>query len=613
MDNLEQDVPVEFECCFCTTKDLKEYTDAEGVISLPTSDFHKPICLEMRMAAASRQVNQFGLLPPDVAPSHQQRLQQQQQQLPAYSLASLMPIISQSSSTSSSYGTTTSTTIALPLEVTQRYGAPIASNFNHNYNNNFNTTTVGAAGLGGLGAVGAANGMLLFGNGNYAGICSIGGGIGIGSSSNSNNNNNADLASVDSSDTYASCQTHPFLSQGDLTADFNDEACALDIDMDNLYINPLEKESCRGPNISSSTGFIVGLPPTISASGLTMRAQVKKSASGDTALRNLAAGGLSPLDDVYQNFDVQERGSRVSLNENSVPKHRKTRFQQSFTSMRPSSSSSSKPRARFEDTKLCEDNVRLDGTGSGSGSGASTSTSSAAAAGVGGSKKKRSAFMPGKSLATATKLINQRLFGIQNAGAKAKFESKHSSSIDSIDASPNLEHHRRSKSILKNKSDVSRVLSDPESERLLADNMSGSGVSDNGTVMGESGSDYSPNKLPHSVLAKSISPPPLRHRTLMHQRSGPATLQSKPTKFQTPRYPEEQALRQVKPVLSRSSLSTQPSADGRFDPSQTRDSSLDSETTFTSPVRQTQVVAKPQDKVEDEAEAEGGRGRRRGK
>lgn len=65
----------------------------------------------------------------------------------------------------------------------------------------------------------------------------------------------------------------------------------------------------------------------------------------------------------------------------------------------------------------------------------------------------------------------------------AKFESKHSSSIDSIDASPNLEHHRRSKSILKNKTDVSRVLADPESERLLADNMSGSGVSDNGTVM----------------------------------------------------------------------------------------------------------------------------------
>lgn len=65
----------------------------------------------------------------------------------------------------------------------------------------------------------------------------------------------------------------------------------------------------------------------------------------------------------------------------------------------------------------------------------------------------------------------------------AKFESKHSSSIDSIDVSPNLDHHRRNKSILKNKTEAGRILTDPESERLLADNMSGSGVSDNGTVM----------------------------------------------------------------------------------------------------------------------------------
>lgn len=366
-------------------------------------------------AAANRQANQYGLLAPEPATAAAVAAQSTLGDVvllpPVYtSSAALLPIISQSSSTSSSYGTTTSTTIALPLDaVAQRYGAPIASNFNHNYNNNFNTTTVGAGG--------AANGLLLFGNGNYAGMSMA---MGAGSS---NNNNNADLASVDSSDTYASCQTHPFLSQGDLTADFNDEACALDIDMDNLYINPLEKESCRGANISSSTGFIVGLPPTVSTSGLSMRAQVKKSASGDTALRNLAAGGLSPLDDVYQNFDVQERGSRVSLNENSVPKHRKTRFQQSFTSaMRgPSSSATSqaaKPRARFEDTKLCDESVRLEERGAGSFSGGAGS--SGAVASAGGSKKKRSAFMPGKSLATATKLINQRLFGIQNAGAKGE-------------------------------------------------------------------------------------------------------------------------------------------------------------------------------------------------
>lgn len=60
---------------------------------------------------------------------------------------------------------------------------------------------------------------------------------------------------------------------------------------------------------------------------------------------------------------------------------------------------------------------------------------------------------------------------------------KLSLSIDSIETSPQLETHRRSKSILKNKSEASRLLSDPESERLLADNMSGSGVSDNGANM----------------------------------------------------------------------------------------------------------------------------------
>ncbi|XP_069968245.1 potassium voltage-gated channel protein Shab isoform X2 [Bactrocera oleae] len=596
MDNLEQDVPVEFECCFCTTKDFKEFTDAEGVISLPTSDFHKPVCLEMRMAAnqANRHLraNQYGLLAPPTHMSGQLQPTSQPQlagaiavttgdthaevifsigggggggvlrtphHLPHHTATGLAPIASQSSSTSSSYGTTTSTTIALPLDTPFRYPPFITSysnnNFNYNYNNNFNTTSVGACP------------GLSMATGNVA--LTLGSNLNNNFNVNINNNNNADLASVDSSDTYASCQTHPFHSQGDLTADLVDEACALDIDMDNLYINPLEKDTTTSTSGPGTTGYIVGLPPT-GATGFTAlglaRSQVKKSASGDTALRNLAAG-LSPMDEIYQNFEVQERGSRVSLNENPVPKHRKTRFQ-SFTSMPSGAGATNKPRARFEEVKIIQDGV--------SGSHESSPASS-------GSKKKRSSFMPGKSLATATKLINQHLFGIQNVGQKAKFESKHSSSIDSIDASPNLEQHRRSKSILKNKSDISRVLADPESERLLADNMSGSGVSDNGTVMGESGSDYSPNKLPHSILAKSISPPPLRHRMLIQQRSGPASLVSRPTKFQTPRYPEEQALRQVKPMLARSSATSHMSGDSRYD-STNRDSSLDSETTFTSNV-----------------------------
>jgi len=133
------------------------------------------------------------------------------------------------------------------------------------------------------------------------------------------------------------------------------------------------------------------------------------------------AGGLSPLDDVYQSFDVQERGSRVSLNENSVPKHRKTRFQQSFTAMRPSGATGVlggiRPRARFEDTRLDDETGGRPEGGQAGGSGSPAASGSGGFGGQ-GPKKKRSGFMPGKSLATATKLINQHLFGIQNVGAK---------------------------------------------------------------------------------------------------------------------------------------------------------------------------------------------------
>lgn len=335
-------------------QDFKEFTDAEGVISLPTSDFHKPICLEMRSLQSS-QSNQLKLLaPPPPIPPHPSAASLMANGdssilLPS-DMTSVSAITTVASSSSASYGTTT-TTVALPLETPLRYAPFISNNinistnnFNNNYNNNFNSISTGVANT--------ANNNV-----------------------NNNYNNNADLASVDSSDTYASCQTHPFLSQADLTSDLADEACALDIDMDNLYINPLEKDTQQqGVATSTTTGMI--------------RSQVKKSASGDTALRNLG-GGVSPMDDVFQNFDVQDRGSRVSLNETPVPKHRKTRFQQS-----------SKPRARFEDTKKLSQE--------------SLSTQD------GSVKKKRSSFMPAKSLATATKLINQHLFGIQNVGSRGK-------------------------------------------------------------------------------------------------------------------------------------------------------------------------------------------------
>lgn len=247
--------------------------------------------------------------------------------------------------TSPSYGLSTVTLpIETPLRQNSTNNSSSYSNFNNNNNNSNNNN--------GANNPSASNNAI----------------------NNINNNScNADLASVDSSDTYASCQTHPFLSQGDLTAaDLADAVCDLDdIDMNNLYINPLEKDSA------------------------VVLSQVKKSASGDTALRNLGGSCRcdSPTDETFQpfqsSFDSRERsGSRVSLNETPVPKHRKTRFQQF----------AKPPKARFDivaSTKASDESLTESGK-----------------------KNRRSSFMPTKSLASATKLINQHLFGIQNVNTR---------------------------------------------------------------------------------------------------------------------------------------------------------------------------------------------------
>ena len=109
---------------------------------------------------------------------------------------------------------------------------------------------------------------------------------------NSKNNYN-ERGSVDSSDTYASCQTHPFYSQNDLT----DEADS------NLYVNPLEgADKCSG-----------------------MR--VKKSASGEVAHFTL---DVSPSTESLKEINASNKGSKININE-AIPKHRKTRTQQVCT------------------------------------------------------------------------------------------------------------------------------------------------------------------------------------------------------------------------------------------------------------------------------------------
>jgi hypothetical protein len=205
------------------------------------------------------------------------------------------------------------------------------------------------------------------------------------------NGNNADLASVgsvNSSDTFMSCQTHPFLSQGDLTvADDDENVCSLDnLDAESLYLNAMNKTSSgtltRGSSLYSGGVNIVD-------SSLS-QGQVKKSTSGDTALRNLAP---SPINDSYT-------GSRVSLNETPVPKHRKTRFQQQ--QQQQMESNSFKPKTRFDDVKSSIENLEVNVVNSG---------------GSSIKKNRRASFLPSKIITTATKqLINQHLFGIQTKG-----------------------------------------------------------------------------------------------------------------------------------------------------------------------------------------------------
>ncbi|CAH1959743.1 unnamed protein product [Acanthoscelides obtectus] len=262
----------------------------------------------------------------------------------------------------------------------------------------------------------------------------------------------ADLHSMDSSDTFASCTTNPFNSQGDLTGvECNGGGDKSD---SNLYVNPLDKSGENSPVTQTAT-------TTVS----TTQSGVKKSASGDTALRSL---GTSPMDEGFKGFGALDRGSRVSLNDSPVTKHRKTRFQ-------------GRPRTRFGDSLENNSQESLE-------------------------KKKKTSFMATRGLTSATRILNQHLFGFQNLSIKSgkNSGSKSTLSVDSLDSrtSPQLEQHRRSKSILK-KSDSSggnrhHNAADPESERLIPDNMSAFEV------------DYSPNKR--------LSSPPTNRRITYNQK-----------------------------------------------------------------------------------------------
>jgi hypothetical protein len=236
------------------------------------------------------------------------------------------------------------------------------------------------------------------------------------------NSTNADLASVDSSDTFMSCQTHPFLSQGDLTSAHDDDInnlCDFDlIDADNLYLNTMgSKMSGSGGGVLTRGASLHSGPVNIIVdSSLSASGHVKKSTSGDTALRSLAA---SPIDDQYSKIYSGDRGSRVSLNDTPVPKHRKTRFQQQQQQQQylpnvGNSSNLNKPKTRFDDGNSEGEGEQASVNNNNSSSSSNNNNSSTS-----NKKNRRASFMPSKIITTATKqLINQHLFGLQSMGSK---------------------------------------------------------------------------------------------------------------------------------------------------------------------------------------------------
>ncbi|XP_076247520.1 shaker cognate b isoform X6 [Calliopsis andreniformis] len=237
--------------------------------------------------------------------------------------------------------------------------------------------------------------------------------------------------SVDSSDTYASCQTHPSQSQGDLTEE---------MDSNNLYVNPLEgAEKCGN-------------------------SRVKKSVSGEVG-RNVsdASPSVESLKDIRP---FNEGGT--------VPKHRKIRIQQSVRLRTQFISDQESTVAR---SVVKEDTVENNNY-------------------YGGLRGGRPFATNNSSLVSATRILNQHLFGSSTGprhytGHRRQIsgtstESKLSLSADSIDSEgvPFIDRHRVSKSILKKSESSNNYYSnagDSDTEKLITDNASTISMCDNET------------------------------------------------------------------------------------------------------------------------------------
>lgn len=216
--------------------------------------------------------------------------------------------------------------------------------------------------------------------------------------SNVNNNTSGDLASVDSTDTFMSCQTHPFLSQGDLTEAIDGAKFNLDdLNSENLYMNSME-----------FSGIVYKYGVNKQLDSRSVQEKIKKSASGDVGSKNLLTNSM----------EEYFAGSHVSLDDSPKPKHQKTRLSQQ--KQQQLMSNNLRGKSSFDDTKETSTKGGYD-----SGSSTDRSSNTIVSDEMSNTKKSRksSILHPSKMITNATKqLINQHLFGLQSKGEKCKID-----------------------------------------------------------------------------------------------------------------------------------------------------------------------------------------------
>ena len=125
-------------------------------------------------------------------------------------------------------------------------------------------------------------------------------------------NAGVDLASMDSTDTFASCNTHPFNSQADLTDDIG-------VKDSNLYVNPLDADDSRISSSAASAG--------VTAASIVLSSKSPTPKSSPRHRPKPYAYTTESFDDT-KSTDNLLGGSRTSLQDSPLPKHRRARFQE---------------------------------------------------------------------------------------------------------------------------------------------------------------------------------------------------------------------------------------------------------------------------------------------